>query len=85
MPRIHINVSENLLRILDLLVESKLYKNRTELITEALLNYQPVKRLWEKEQARLIEQVTKAIEQTTEKLEMDVLAETVKKLKEASK
>ena len=61
MKSIHINVPDDLLEIIDKMVESGLYKNRTEVIHQALINYEPIRHILRRKQIEIIEKITKEV------------------------
>ena len=61
MKSIHINVPDDLLEIINKLVESGLYKNRTEVIHQALINYEPIRHILRRKQIEIIEKITKEV------------------------
>ena len=60
MKSIHIMLPDELLEIIDALVEHKLYKNRTDVIIQALRSYEPISRFLYKKQMELFEKLLKS-------------------------
>ena len=61
MHSIHINLHETFVEVLDELVESGLYPNRTELIKEALGEHHAIKRLIDKRRQKILNEMIDSI------------------------
>ena len=61
MKSIHVNVPDDLLTIIDKMVESRLYKNRTEVIHQALINYEPIRHILSRKRIEIIEKIIKEL------------------------
>ena len=61
MRSIHINVPDELLEIIDKMVESGLYKNRTEVIHQALISYEPIRHILSRRRIAILEKIIKEL------------------------